>query len=464
MIAAITLCLIVAFPTLFFPAVTATLPTAQDGASPNISFRRQVSPAVLAMITSRHAIFFTNEIGAQGRLPEDVQEAPIIWYWRYVWALCHVKNNFSPYKLNWYYWIWGDWNTPELDKNYMGDCHFYVEYGAEYYGDYGGYVEMPEAKTINDQWKKGMKFNNGPDDLTQPYYWVVQPTAWDCSKVDENSPYYLSEYICRGLDPGLFSPCPDDLAGKYYSTTGFFNTTIGSTPDGRWRCGVRMELLTSAGTDVTVLSPKPSVSHSLTPKTNPWQIPETPYELRIDMKGFGIKSPALTKQSSWKRTYWWLEGNGYQAQENTGMWVDHIDPYYYQYWWSGPYNPGNVPGWCVTEYGLGCYGGAQWYVHNTYNNWWRVGPDSDLYFWPPVTPKALFPPSSVTLKYIRSNAQGILYDYGVEIGYANKGISFITAHDISFSGNPTNVRVSHPGDNVQWDLDLLGSYPDAGYD
>ena len=459
-LAAVSLCLTLALPILLFPAVTATVQTEQSGPSSSKRLLTEVSPAALRMITKKHLL--ERERGAQGQLPEQEQEAAAIYYWRYVWALCMVKNNFSPYKVDWYYWSWEYWGTSELDKDYLGDCHFYVEYGADYYGDYGGEVTMADDKTITDQWKKGMSFNSGPDDLTQPYYWVVKPTPWDCSD-DSLSSDVRNDY-CEGKPATDFAKC-NDLDGSYDATTGLFTTTIGYTDAKRWVCGVRMELLTRAGADLTVLSPKPGASYSITPKTKPAQIPDTQYELRIDMKGFGIKSPALPKQSSWAKTYLWLEGSGWQTRKDAGMWIDHIDPYYYDHWWSGPFISGHEPDWCMPDEGYGCYGGAQWYLHNTWNNWQE--PDPDLYRWPPATPKALFPPSSVTLKYVQSDHTmedgWVLYDFGVEIEYIYKRISFITGDDVAFSGNPTNVRASHQGRNVQWDLTLSGTYPEVEY-
>jgi hypothetical protein len=68
------------------------------------------------------------------------------------------------------------------------------------------------------------------------------------------------------------------------------------------------------------------------------------------------------------------------------------------------------------------------------------------------------------VKYTKSDTtRTVLYDFGLEIQYVNKGISFITGDDITFSGNPATVRVTHAGRSVVWDLDLWGMYPEVTY-
>jgi len=394
-------------------------------------------------------------------MPQDVQYSPVIWAFRYVHAYCFVKGSFAALKVDWVNWA---------GQDYMGDCYFFVVYGAEYYGDFGGYVEMYGDKTITDQWKKGMKFNTSPDDVKAPYYWL-DGGNWDCSDPDMDRQY------CDNLAASEFTSCNlPDPAGNYDASTGIFTTTIGSTDPDHWYCGSWMEILTSSGADLTVFSPKPKVSSTVTDLTTNKNVkPEqmasgSPYELRINMNGFGIKTPAVKTQSSWDYVDWWFEGTPWHANPDTGMWVTRTDPSWYSGQWSGPFLAGNQPDWCpwTSDEGAGgtygCWGGAEWYHHNTWALYWQDEEGqwhpSNEFFWPPSTPKALFPPSSMGLKFVKSDiligpnfdgtdtqlgTQGYLYQFHMWIGYSNKGISFITSNDITFSGNPTTVRAFTQG-------------------
>jgi len=370
-----------------------------------------------------------------------------VYYWRYVQTVCFVKaSSFAPQKVNWIY------GGPTPPPGYVGDCGFYVQYGARYQGD----IDMPDNKTITDAWKKNMAIGVG-DDLSQPYYQLWQPTGWDCS--DPNLQDDYRTYTCRGEDAGTYSPC-DSVEGSYDKTTGSFNTIIGGTPGEKWSCGVDMGILTKSGADLSVLSPKPGVTHSVVP-TPPSSYPggETgkTYELWINMKGFGIKSPALSKQSAWNNVWWYLEAPDWQADGDTGMWPEHIDPGWYENAW--PDEHLGAPSW----------GGAEWYA---YNPGWNRNP--------PSNPKALLQPSSVSLNYKKSDTTvapnsfneaantGFLYHAWMDIGYMYKGISFIVANEPSFSGNPENiqpVQSYHEPDGwtyvgPYWDLILQAAYPD----
>ncbi len=447
---ALFLLVIILLPTV--PSVSVS-----DNATPPRRYMTEISPRVAQMIRGMHQsgyVYLQEDRAAMG-FP-DVQEAPLIYYWRYVWAFCFVKQDFSGNNtVNWYYWSWDFWSTPELDKDYIGDCHFYVEYGAEYYGDFGGYVAMAATKKIADTWKTGMVFNSNPDDLDKPYYWVVSPTEWDCS--DPSVPRDQCE---GGLPAADFLPC--DVSGLYNPTSGVFTTSIGSTGAGLWQCGIRMEILTKNGIDFSVLSKRPEVSHTITPVTDPPQIAGKSYQLRVEMTGFDIKSPVLAKQSSWAQTYWWLEGSGWQASKNKGMWLVDQDPYFYQGWWSGPYLAGHESGCTAT---FGCHAGVQWYLRNTWRNWDPSYPyNYNWYLWPPAMPIVHFPPSFAAFKYTKStDTTHTFYNFGLEIKYVHKGISFIIGNDISFSGNPATVRAWQSRRAVQFDLDLVGSYPAPTY-
>jgi hypothetical protein len=435
------------------------------------------SPAMAGMIHRMRLLEKTPASASLQELQEPLaeQRSPVVYYWRYVHALCYVKASFAPQKVDWYYWGYDpdDPEAPILAKNYVGDCYFYVDYGAEYVGDFGGYVAMPDPKTITDQWKKGMKFNSGPDDIKAPYY-RLNGGNWDCSDLDTPRDY------CGGLDPSEFTSCKldPDGAGSYDAGTGTFTTTIGGTDAEHWRCGYWTEILTNSGADLSVFSPKPGVTHSIIdlttnkPTTKP--IADMPYELWIYMKGFGIKSPALPKQSAWDYLDWWLEAPPWLAKTDpitgpTGMWVDHTDPAWQRGLWSGPYisEPTDA---CLGDYG--CWGGARWAHLNP--AWVWYGTDYGAIYQPPSTPKALFQPSSISLRYVKSDAivdknwwyeerdpqAGFLYDFHMWIGYMHKRISFITGDEIYFSGNPTNVRVTHSGNSIYSDLELFGAYPD----
>jgi hypothetical protein len=488
-ILALTICLIIVLPTVLLPATS----KAQSVGPPGALSRRDrlgrlaaVSPAMARHIEELRLMdraFAQEPNEPEDTLPEDVQDAPVIWAWRYVHVYCPVSGSFAPLKEDWLNWA---------GQDYKGDCHFYIDYGAEYYGDFGGYLAMPGDKKITDQWKKGMKFNTAPDDLKAPYYWLSGQN-YDCSDTNTDRGY------CGGKDASEFTAsCTLDPkgAGGYDQNTGRFTTTIGATGEGHWVCGYSMEILTSSGSDLTVFSPKPSVSSTVTDLTTgknvkPEQmVTDYPYELRINMKGFGIKTPALATQSSWDYVDWWFEGTAWHAQPDSGMWVTRTDPSWYINRWSGPFlATGDQPDWCpwTSHEGAGgtygCWGGAEWYHHNTWANYWQ-DTDGNWYpsyelFWPPSTTKALFPPSSVGLKFLKSDisiapnfdgtetepgTQGYLYQFGMWTGYSNKGISFITSNDISFSGNPTTVRAVTQGQHqVYFDLELYGTYPNRVY-
>ena len=479
-LAAVAFVLVILLPVLLYlsaPARTAAQETSgpmiPGGLSPRerLMYIASRSPAMAGMIDRMRLLEKTPASASLQELQEPLAEqgSPVVYYWRYVHAYCFVKaSSFAPQKVDWYWWGWPD---DPIEIDYMGDCHFYIEYGAEYVGDFGGYVGMPESKMITDQWKKGMKFNTSPVDIKAPYYWLGG-WNWDCSV----------EGDCDVPDPGEFTSCNlPDPAGNYDGSTGIFTTKIGPTGADHWRCGYSMEILTNSGADLSVFSPKPGVTHSIidltTNKKTTEQIGGTPYELWIYMKGFGIKSPDLPKQSGWDYVNWWLEAVPWHARTNTGMWLDHTDPAWLRGDWSGPYvtEPDNYNA-CFDEYGdYGCWGGATWAHHNP--AWWWSGTDYGPIRLPPSTPKALFQPSSISVTYVKSDAivdknwwwegrdpqAGFLYDFGLWMGYMHKRISFITGDEISFSGNPTNVRATHYGWSMRSDLQLFGAYPDFTY-
>lgn len=86
---------------------------------------------------------------------------------------------------------------------------------------------------------------------------------------------------------------------------------------------------------------------------------------------------------------------------------------------------------------------------------------------PPASTKALFDPSSVSFRYVRSELNQPdpvvpgrpLYDFGLSIGYLHKGISFITGGEITMSGAPEDIRVTHGPLDVYSELYLYGEYP-----
>jgi hypothetical protein len=427
----------------------------------------------------------------EGVIRQDEQTAPVIVPWRYVYAYCPVKGAFAPLKEDWWNWA---------GQDYIGDCYFYVEYGVEYQDQGSGFgtTAFGTTMTITDQWKKGMKFNTAPDDLKAPCY-VLSTMDVDCS--DPGLSDKVRNNYCGGQDYTEFAPChlpsTPEFMSAYDAKTGVVKVTINPTDANHWRCFSTVEILTGSGADLSVFSPKPRVSNTVTDLTTNAKVkPEQmvtdgthPYELRINMKGFGIKTPALTTQSSWNYVDWWIEGTAWQAESDTGMWVTRSDPGWYIGLWSGPFLGGN-PDWCPwTSYEgaggtYGCWGGAEWYHHNAWANYWQDEegqwhPSYELY-WPPSTGKALFPPSSVGLKFVKSQGislgpnfdgtdtqpgtQGYLYQFHMYIEYRNKGISFITSNDIAFSGNPVTVRVDTQGRGlVSWNLELYGTYPDRIY-
>jgi len=445
-IAALGLSLIIILPILIYPRTT----TAQATYGTGFSSRER-----LMMIASRFPAFAqmiqeTNTLerapdwvpaGEAGRTPQLlVLDSYKVYYFRYVQAVCYVKaSSFAPLKVD-----WAGWGVP----GYVGDCFFYVQYGARYEGD----IPMPDPKTITDAWKKSMKFNVDPSDLKAPYYWLGG-WWWDCS--DPDMPLDFRNAVCRG-DAAEFTAC-GSVTGAYDPGSGSFSTTIGDTPGAKWSCGVDMALLTNKGADLSVLSPKPAVKAAEIPKT---LVPGTRYAMQINMKGFGIKTPAPSKQSSWDKIWWYLEGPPWHVADEVGMWADHIEPY----WWYDAWGDHPGPSW----------GGAQWYYTNP--GWNRP-------YFVPATPTALFQPSSVSLNYKKSDTivgpnaydgaknTGFLYHAVLDIGYMHKGIGFIIGDRLSFSGNPEEIQPIDcysdpdlgPGwtwVGVYWDLQLEAAYPD----
>jgi len=194
-----------------------------------------------------------------------------------------------------------------------------------------------------------------------------------------------------------------------------------------------------------LFSPKPAVKHTITPKTKPDQIAGVQYDLRIEMKSFGIKSPGTTKGSALDNVYWYLEAPGWHVQGDTGMWVEQCDPYWWEDLWSSHLGPS--------------YGGVAWYQENPpYSNKYSLA----------VAPKVVLHPSSVTLTYFKNDvvvapnwydgSKGYLYDAYVNIGYRGRGFSFVTGDQPSFSGNPDNTQTY--ADPSSAELYYYAAYPD----
>jgi hypothetical protein len=342
---------------------------------------------------------------ASTRAPIQVETEPqqygpyTIVYYRWIYATCFVKtSSFAPLRVNWNYYQ----GVP-----YEGDCVFFVQYTAYYQGS----VVMP-AMTLTDQWKKGMSYASG----------------------DLSKPYYVVEWSVAGSATGMY----------YDPSTGLLTMKIGST-SGSWDAYWYITMLTRNGADMTLFSPKPGVSHTITPKTKPDQIAGVQYDLRIAMKSFGIKSPGTRKGSAWQYAEWALEAPYWHVQGDTGMWVEQCDPY----WW--------------------------WYLSNSH-----PGPANGRAVWhqfnPPaldtrslaVAPKAVFPPSSVALTYVKNDvlvapngfdgSKGYLYQAYVFISYMGRGFSFVTGDQPSFSGNPLDTQTYV--DSLAANLWYYAAYPD----
>ena len=351
----------------------------------------------------------------EGVTPEA--SATQIEYWRYVEAICFVKaSGFAGLKVDW---------KRDLGSTYLGVCVFDIEYGASYTG-----ATPMGNKTITDTWKKGMKFG-----LDQSYAYASGPDELDR---DDN------------CDPGDFS---------YDPSTGAVVTRIGATPGEGWRCGYYMDVIAKSGLDLSVFSPKPSVSGtvfdaSTGAKVKPEaMVPGNNYTLQVEMKGFAIKTPALPKQSGFEYVWWGLYASRYHAVSDTGMYLENFDPYWASSWGGVP------PGQKDASVGWD-------YLNNVYAE--AVGVSLV-----PTAPKAIFPPSLMSTsrfeksdvklapnQYNSTTKAGLLYQVIIDVTYLHKGISFITGNDISFSGTPPGVAPIRYNLDVSWDLYLEAAYPD----
>jgi hypothetical protein len=359
----------------------------------------------------------------EGVAPES-PSATQIEYWRYLNVICFVgASSFASLKVDWRQYLY--FNSPSSP----GDCIFYIEYGAEYTGT----TPMPGDKTILDTWKKGMKFTPG-----QPY--MIPPGA-DAEFDDYNN------CVAKGI---------------WWDYTGIVHAVIGATPGEHWRCGRKFTVITKNGLDLSVLSPKPKLSGTVidvsTGKTVKPEsmVPGSWYTLQVETKSFAIKSPALRKQSEFEYAEIVLVASGHHAVSGTGMYVENVDPYTY---WSVI---GSPPGATDAQ--------ANWLGYNNAYGGAGVTPLA------PSTPKVIFPPTLMTTaKFQKSDTKiapntydptanaGELYAAYIDVSYLHKGISFITANDISFSGNPPGVTPIRYDRDVAWYLSLWAAYPDYTY-
>lgn len=385
--------------------------------------------------------------------PMQILHSRTVWYWRYMSQTCFVRpSSFASLKVD-----WANWGAP----GYIGDCHFYVEYGMYYDGEIDP-VSMGSKILVDTHWKKNMPSPTDPSNLKAPYYWLTPPTSYDCANGD----------CGPTVDPGAFAAC-DTVTGLYEPTTGMFTMEIGNTnPSGsvyQWQCGVWMEILTNNGLDTKVFSPKPGVSYSILPKTTPEkQLAGTQYKLTLSMKGFGLQSPVGNTWSDFDYAYWWIEAPPWDADLSScvGMWADAAQPS----WRAGRYG---YPGHTLEKPLLDCrhWGGATWKHYNDAWNYYTDDNGREIHELP-TTPKILFPPSSVSIDYESAGGTtvapnwyddttgaGFFYDVQMNVGYVHKAASFISDGELQFSA-PNNPEISGKDGRIYLDMNFYGAYPD----